>query len=231
MDDCAGQERDLYLQTKFSPLKGQDRNNLPYNASAPVEVQVQQSVATSLRNLQTTYLDALILHSPYSKFENTLKVWRAMEEFVDQGTVRRLGISNCNKYETFTKLYEAARIKPVILQNHFKAPEFNAEIFEYARQRDVEYQVFWSLTANKKALEQDTIRSWAAESGVSSPQLYMYAFLIELGMTPLDGTTNHLEEDYELIRALRNSDTPSIFQSSDEIERMAKALAMDMPQL
>ena len=59
----------------------------------------------------------------------------------------------------------------------------------------------------------------------------MYAFLIELGMTPLDGTTNYLEEDYELIRTLRDSDAARIIQSSDELEPMAKALGMEMPQL
>src|SRR5882757_3314489 len=54
----------MYLQTKFTPLSGQDPANVPYESRAEVAQQVAQSFQTSLRNLQTSYLDCLVLHSP-----------------------------------------------------------------------------------------------------------------------------------------------------------------------
>ena len=58
---------DLYLQTKFTALSGQDPARTPYDPKVPLPEQVRQSLAVSLRNLQTDYLDGLLLHSPFAK--------------------------------------------------------------------------------------------------------------------------------------------------------------------
>ena len=58
---------DLFLQTKYTPIGGQDPNNIPYDPSQPIEIQVEQSFQKSLSNLHTDYLDSLILHSPLAK--------------------------------------------------------------------------------------------------------------------------------------------------------------------
>ena len=60
-----GIEREtLFLQTKFTPLSGQDPNQVPYDKNSPIDSQVVQSFETSKKNLQTHYVDSLILHSP-----------------------------------------------------------------------------------------------------------------------------------------------------------------------
>src|SRR5574343_512119 len=41
----------LYLQTKFTPLNGQDPQNIPYDAMADLAEQVRQSFQASLNNL------------------------------------------------------------------------------------------------------------------------------------------------------------------------------------
>ena len=55
---------DLYLQSKFTPVDGQDPARLPYDPNDGVAIQVEQSFHNSLRNLRTSYLDSLVLHSP-----------------------------------------------------------------------------------------------------------------------------------------------------------------------
>src|ERR1700676_4110941 len=42
---------DLFLQTKFTPVSGQDPMRIPYDPRAPPPEQVAQSVAASLQNL------------------------------------------------------------------------------------------------------------------------------------------------------------------------------------
>ena len=70
---------ELFIQTKYTPFNGQDPNRIPYNPKDPLEVQVQTSLEVSLKNLQTTYLDSLVLHSPLSSLEKTMQVWRKFE--------------------------------------------------------------------------------------------------------------------------------------------------------
>ncbi|GAA5912147.1 hypothetical protein JCM5296_003942 [Sporobolomyces johnsonii] len=77
---------ELWLQTKFTTIEGQDSSKpLPYDRDAPLVEQVQQSLATSLNELNTTYLDALILHSPMETKKDHLAVWGKLEEFVKAG--------------------------------------------------------------------------------------------------------------------------------------------------
>ena len=46
--------------------------------------QVRTSFDVSLKNLQTDYLDSLVLHSPLPTEKENLQVWRAMEDFHQQ---------------------------------------------------------------------------------------------------------------------------------------------------
>jgi 2,5-diketo-D-gluconate reductase A len=49
------------------------------------------SVLESLRKLQTEYIDMMLLHQP---FGDAYGAWRALEEFVQEGKIRAIGISN-----------------------------------------------------------------------------------------------------------------------------------------
>ena len=82
---------DLYLQTKFTSLTGQDPKLVPYDPRVPLAGQVTQSLGASLRNLRTSYVDCLVLHSPLENAQQTLVAWRAMESLVAGGAVRQLG--------------------------------------------------------------------------------------------------------------------------------------------
>ncbi|MGH8178482.1 MAG: aldo/keto reductase family protein, partial [Steroidobacter sp.] len=161
----AGLDRnDLYLQTKFTPLAGQAPNQVPYDPSAQLTEQVRQSFEASLRNLQTDYLDCLVLHSPLSREAETIEVWRAMEALVDVGGVRQLGLSNCYQATQLAQLYGSARIKPAVLQNRFYAQsDYDQEIRAFCRERGVVYQSFWTLTANRHVLASDVVASLASE--------------------------------------------------------------------
>ncbi|MEA3136298.1 MAG: hypothetical protein QOC71_579, partial [Thermoplasmata archaeon] len=52
---------ELFLQTKFTHLGGQD-HRLPYDPRAPVAKQVEQSFAKSLEHLGIDRLDSYVLH-------------------------------------------------------------------------------------------------------------------------------------------------------------------------
>lgn len=218
--------RELFLQTKFTSVDGQDPNNVPYDKFAPLEEQVRQSLEVSLSNLHTTYLDSLVMHSPMSTHEDTMKVWRVFETFVDDGRVRNLGISNCYDLGEFERIYDEARIKPVVLQNRFYDQSgFDVELRRFCAQKGVKYQSFWTLTANRDALATPEIKEMADSKGLS-PQTLMYAFMMRLGHTPLDGTTNpgHMEEDVAVMGRIHEGD--DIFANDEEVRRMAEILGL-----
>ena len=82
--------KDLWLQTKFTPIGGQDPENVPYDSSKPINEQAQESLQVSLQNLQTDYLDSWVLHSSPGNFEDLMRVWEVMEEAVDKEKVKKI---------------------------------------------------------------------------------------------------------------------------------------------
>jgi diketogulonate reductase-like aldo/keto reductase len=221
---------DLFLQTKFTDLGGQDPKNLPYDADAPIEEQVRTSLAVSLKNLQTDYLDSLVMHGPRDTVEETMEVWRVMETFVDEGKVKRLGMSNCYDYKKFTTIYEMARIKPWVLQNRFYAQSnFDTDLRRFLKENGVWYQSFWTLTASRKALAKPEVQELAEEKGLT-PQTYMFAFLMSLGLTsPLSGTTSriHMAEDVAVMERIQAGEV--FFENEEQLRHMAQLL--EMPDL
>lgn len=144
----------MFLQTKFTSLNGQDPNRIPYDPRAALSEQVHESFNISLTNLQTDYIDSLVLHSPMQHYADTHIVWRAMENIHATGKVRELGISNCYNLNTLQQLYKDAVVKPTVLQNRFYADSgYDEEIRQFCNEHSIRYQSFWTLTANPRILK------------------------------------------------------------------------------
>ena len=193
---------EVYLQTKFTPLSGQDPKRIPYDANASLPEQVAQSFAVSLRNLQTSYLDALVLHSPLPREAETLQVWTAMEKLVDAGGVKRIGISNCYSLKTLESLYRTSRIKPSVVQNRFYAEsDYDIDIRAFCLGHGIAYQSFWTLTANPQLLADETMRLLSLKYGRTPAQI-LFRYLTQVGVTPLTGTTSetHMREDLSIFQ-------------------------------
>lgn len=187
---------DLYLQTKFTPLSGQDPARVPYDATAPLPAQVIESCAASLKNLQTAYVDCLVLHSPLATPQLTLEVWQAMESLVVAGSVLTLGISNCRAGQ-LTALYAAARVKPAVVQNRWvKETHYDRDIRAFCRQQQIIYQSFWTLSANPHLLADAVIVDLGMKYGRTAAQI-LFRYLTQNGIVPLTGTRTetHMRED------------------------------------
>ena len=188
---------DIYLQSKFTSANGQDPKRMPYEPKAKLSRQVAQSFASSLRNLQTDYLDGLILHSPCPQDWQTLEAWQAMEAIFDDGGTKQLGISNCYHLETLENLYRSAKVKPAIVQNRFYADtQYDREIRDFCRQHQIYYQSFWTLTANPHILSHGTLQKLSAHYG-RTPEQVFYRYLTQIDIIPLTGTTQeaHMRDD------------------------------------
>jgi diketogulonate reductase-like aldo/keto reductase len=197
-----GIEREsLFLQTKFTPIGGQDPARVPYDPKAALPQQVAQSFSRSLQNLGTEYLDALVLHSPLPTMDQLLSVWRSMEDIHHAGGARQLGISNCYQPAVLQALWQAARVKPTILQNRFYADTaYDRPLREYCRTAGITYQSFWTLTANPHILQSAWMRGLSRDLDRTPAQIF-FRLLMQTGIVPLIGTTSedHMQEDLAVL--------------------------------
>lgn len=188
---------ELYLQSKFTPLTGQDPTQVPYDAKVSLAEQVAQSFRASLKNLHTTYLDCLILHSPLANQQQTMDVWQAMKLIFHNGSAKQLGISNCYDPLQLELLYRNASVKPAVIQNRFYAEtQYDRTIRDFCQQQRIIYQSFWTLTANPKVLADATLQTLAANYQRSTAQIF-FRYLNQIDIIPLTGTTSetHMKED------------------------------------
>ncbi|HWF59933.1 MAG TPA: aldo/keto reductase [Nitrospira sp.] len=191
---------ELFLQTKFTPINGQD-HRLPYDASAAITTQVQQSFASSLEHLHTDYLDSYVLHGPYSRRglgTEDWEVWTAIESLYDAGKTRMIGISNVTA-DQLTLLCMKATHKPMVVQNRcYAAFGWDKEVREICRTQHIIYQGFSLLTANRDVFINPEIRAIAARYEITLAQL-IFRFAMQVDMLPLTGTTNpqHMKEDLQ----------------------------------
>lgn len=70
------------------------------------------SISESMKNLQTDYIDLLLIHQPFGDYYGT---YRAMEEAYKERRVRAIGISNFYP-DRYLDLFHFAEVKPAVNQ-------------------------------------------------------------------------------------------------------------------
>lgn len=191
---------DLFLQTKFTFLNGQD-DRLPYDPDAPIGTQVQQSIDSSLQHLRTNRIDSFVLHGPSRRVglgDADWQAWAAMEKIAESGTVETLGVSNVG-LDQLQQLHREANIKPAYVQNRcFAANGWDQAVRDFCSEQGIVYQGFSLLTANAQIFRQPICKQLVVKYHCTPAQL-VFRFAKQIGMWPLTGTTNqeHMREDLE----------------------------------
>ncbi len=181
----------LFLQTKFTPVSGQDHRT-PYDPKAPVAEQVAQSFESSLEHLHTDHIDSYVLHGPYGRWEleeEDWAVWTALEHLYQSGRVKMIGISNVQALQ-LQLLCELANVKPMVVQNRcYAALGWDRAVRELCRDHDIVYQGFSLLTANRGVVQNPEVGA-IAERCNTGPAQVIFRFARQVGMLPITGTTN-----------------------------------------
>ncbi|MBI3891168.1 MAG: aldo/keto reductase [Candidatus Wallbacteria bacterium] len=157
---------ELFLQTKFTYLGGQD-HRLPYDPRASLATQVRQSMQSSLEHLGTDHVDSYVLHGPSSGVDwcpDDAEVWQAMSELKRAGQTRLLGVSNINLRQLHA-LCKGDGEKPSFVQNRCYARlGWDRSVRNLCKDRNITYQGFSLLTANPEVVNHSGIEIGVLES-------------------------------------------------------------------
>jgi alcohol dehydrogenase (NADP+) len=194
---------------------------------------VEPAFEASLQRLGLTDLDLYLIHTPYAfqpgdnydprdkdgnpiydRDTTLVDTWRAMESLVDHGKCRAIGLSDIS-LEALKPIYDAARIKPAVVQveSHPYLPEH--ELLQYCNENGIVLLAFAPLGHGMKPglLEDPVITSVAARIG-KTPAQVLLAWAIQRGTALL--TTPRSAD-----RAKENFDIARLPQDAfDEINRI-----------
>ena len=96
---CKVPREELFITTKvYSPDRGYEKTKF--------------AIEDSLKNLGLDYIDLILIHEPYKE---GLEMYKALEEAVQEGKVKSIGISNYNKKQ-YLDLLKHCNIVPAVNQ-------------------------------------------------------------------------------------------------------------------
>ena len=193
--------KDLFIQTKFTQLPGQD-HRLPYDPHSSLPDQVEQSFSSSLGHLGIKTIDSYILHGPSTRnliTEDDWAIWRTMEDIYESGRARILGVSNFS-LEQLQELCQKARILPHFVQNRCYAQKgWDSKIRSFCTAHNIVYQGFSLLTANRQLFEHPKLKEIALRWNRDISQI-IFRFALDIGIIPLTGPrkTEHMQMDLDV---------------------------------
>lgn len=159
-----------------------------------------EAVNASLKRLGLDYIDLMILH--HSQPSNDVQAYQAMEQAVEEGKLRSIGLSNYYTPEDFDRLVGQTTITPALLQNETHPYHQSVEMKEHLEQYGTVMESWFPLggRGNTQTLFNDeTISGIVAAHGKTSAQVIL-RWHLQAGNIAIPGSSNedHIQENYEI---------------------------------
>jgi len=154
------------------------------------------AIAESVERLDSGYVDLLLLHQPVGDIDGA---WRAMEEAVDEGTVRSIGVSNFTVAD-LERLLAKARITPVLNQVELHPYWQQPELLPFLSSQGIVAEAWYPLGHGSKSLLSETAVTAAATEHGKSPVQVILRWHVQRGFVAIPKSTDpdHIAANLEV---------------------------------
>lgn len=184
IDEGIIRREDIFVITKIYP--GSEMEN------------PEQSIQACLDRLDIGYVDMMLLHHPDS---NDLKAYKAMEQFVADGKIRSIGLSNWY-VEELTEFLPQVDTVPALVQNEIHPYYQENDVIPFIQDLGIVVQGWYPLGGRGHTAEllgNPVISEIAEAHNVSSAQVIL-RWNLQKGVVVIPGSSNpdHIKENTEL---------------------------------
>ncbi|MCP1475858.1 diketogulonate reductase-like aldo/keto reductase [Pseudomonas sp. EB276 TE3739] len=180
---------------------------------------VKPAFEASCQRLQTDYIDCYLIHTPFA-FQpgdeqdprdafghviydgeiTLLDTWRAMEQLVDEGRCKSIGLSDIT-LQALKDIVAAARIKPAVVQieSHPYLPEW--DMLEFCQQHGIILLAFAPLGHGMQPnVLEDAVLTGIARHVQKTPAQVALAWAVQRGTAFLttSATPGHIQENFDI---------------------------------
>lgn len=166
---------DIFITTKIN------NSNQGYEKS-------KRSFRKSLKDLQTDYVDLLLIHWPnISDFQRSIDTWQALVELQDQGLCRSIGVSNFTT-PLIDRLLSETDVVPAVNQVEFHTFLYQKQLLEDCRARGIQIGAY-SPIARARFIDHESLQQ-VAKKHEKSPVQVMLAWCINHNLVVIPKSVN-----------------------------------------
>jgi len=186
---------DVFLTTKI-PCGGYDGAPEPITADF-----ARAAVAKNLRQLNTSYIDLMLLHHTCGTQNETEIVWRVLEDAKQSGQARHIGVSNFVAADLKELLRVA--VEPIAAnQCHFAVGQIDNTTIEFCRAHGIALESYGSLHGSVPMDHPAIVRVAARHN--TSTALVMLRYVTMQGIAVVTASSNEIyqREDATMFHSL-----------------------------
>jgi len=196
--DTALVYRDQRTVAETIAASGIDRSDIFITTKIPGCAFARASIEADLRQLNTSYIDLMLIHFPRG---NCSEAWEVLEDFHARGVLKAIGVSNFRRSD-FESLLKTAKVVPAVNQIQHNILEHDDDTIAFCQANNITVEAYSPLgraghsgdIAGNKA-----IQGVAAKHGVSVYQVALKWILQHGHMLTFQSTSaEHQQQDADL---------------------------------
>lgn len=179
----------------------------------------EAAIQACLDRLDIDYVDMMLLHHPD---RNDVKAYKAIEQFVRNGKIRSIGLSNWYVEELESFLPQIT-ITPALVQNEIHPYYQENDVIPFIQEKGIVVQGWYPLGGRghtKELLNDSVISEIAKAHNVSSAQVIL-RWNLQKGVVVIPGSSNpdHIKENTELYHFTLTEDEMKRINELDRNEK------------
>lgn len=199
---CSIPREEIFITSKVAA------ENKSYDSAA-------SSIEGTLKKTGLDYIDMMIIHCPQPwaevgktdnrYYKENKEVWKALEDAVNAGKVKTIGVSNFLEKDV-ENILEDCKIKPAVNQILAHISNTPFELIDYCKNKNILVEAYSPIAHGEILQNKDMIRI-ADKYGVSVAQLCI-KYDLQLGMVvlPKTGNPEHMRTNAELDFVISDED-------------------------
>lgn len=178
--------------------------------------QAKQSVLESMEKLQTSYLDLILLHQPFSDYYGA---YRALEELYKEGKVRAIGVSNFYP-DRLVDIASFAEIRPMV--NQVETHPYNQQTLakEYMDKYQVQIEAWAPFGEGRGGLFENPVLSAIGKKYGKTTAQVMLRWHLQQGVVVIPKSTHkeRMEENFHVFDFALNEEDMQAIAALDKAE-------------
>lgn len=178
----------------------------------------KKSLRESLKNLQSEYIDLVLIHQPFNDYYGT---YRAMEEAYKEGWIRAIGVSNFYP-DRLIDLCQFVEVKPAINQVETHVFQQQKKAHEYMEKYGVQHESWGPFAEGRKDFFTNPVLVEIGKKYGKSAAQVALRFLIQSNVVVIPKSTHkeRMEQNFNVFDFTLSAEDMSAIQTLDEGESL-----------